>query len=328
MRAGCTLSGDVNKLRVTEFFTPLQLFNPGTFLRNEERSKDSLLEELEYLLQQAVRRHLLSDVGIGILLSGGIDSALVHALSFDEGTQLECFTKLTPKEEEHHYVEKVWRLPEISQCFTPPDFQVEIKSIPAIKNNYITFGSVNKLTKISDETVNLWSKVLTSVPSSKLLLKNKDFDNPKIVENTISRFAKHNVNKNRLLLKGESPTRQELLEIYNEIDIALDPFPFQGNTTTCEAVWMGVPVLTLKGNRYLFHFGESINSNLGMPNWIAENHEDYIAKAIKFSSDLDNLSKIRMSLRRIGLQSPVFDAPRFTKYFGQMLWEMWERFDI
>ena len=235
---------------------------------------------------------------------------------------------LTPKEEEHHYVEKVWRLPEISQCFTPPDFQVEIKSIPAIKNKYITFGSVNKLTKISDETVNLWSKVLTSVPSSKLLLKNKDFDNPKIVENTISRFAKHNVNKNRLLLKGESPTRQELLEIYNEIDIALDPFPFQGNTTTCEAVWMGVPVLTLKGNRYLFHFGESINSNLGMPNWIAENHEDYIAKAIKFSSDLDNLSKIRMSLRRIGLQSPVFDAPRFTKYFGQMLWEMWERFDI
>ena len=235
---------------------------------------------------------------------------------------------LTPKEEEHHYVEKVWRLPEISQCFTPPDFEIITDSLPANKNNFVTFGSVNKLTKISDETVNLWSKVLTSVPSSKLLLKNKDFDNPKIVENTISRFAKHNVNKNRLLLKGESPTRQELLEIYNEIDIALDPFPFQGNTTTCEAVWMGVPVLTLKGNRYLFHFGESINSNLGMPNWIAENHEDYIAKAIKFSSDLDNLSKIRMSLRRIGLQSPVFDAPRFTKYFGQMLWEMWERFDI
>ena len=99
LRAGCTLTGDVNKLRVTEFFTPLQLFDPGAFLRNQERSKDSLLKELEYLLQQAVRRHLLSDVGIGILLSGGIDSALVHALAFDEGTQLECFTKLTPKEE-------------------------------------------------------------------------------------------------------------------------------------------------------------------------------------------------------------------------------------
>ena len=95
------------------------------------------------------------------------------------------------------------------------------------------------------------------------------------------------IDKKRLILEGRSVTRKELLEVYNRIDIALDAFPFQGNTTTCEAVWMGVPVLTLKGDRYLFHFGESINSNLGMKNWIANDYEEYISKAIKFSSYLN-----------------------------------------
>ena len=121
--------------------------------------------------------------------------------------------------------------------------------------------------------------------------------------------------------------RKELLEVYNEIDIVLDPFPFQGNTTTCEAIWMGVPAIVLKGDRYLFHFGESIKANLNMHDWIAENRNEYISKAIKFSSDVDQLSKIRMNLRKIALQSPVFDAPRLSKHFSQMLWKMWEKFN-
>ena len=235
---------------------------------------------------------------------------------------------ITPKSEEGHYIEEIWRLPEISQCFTPPDFEAKIGSLPAIKNGYITFGCVNKLSKISDETVTLWSRILASIPNSKLLLKNKDFDDQKIIENTFLRFVKHNVNKSRLVLRGESATRKELLEVYNEIDIALDPFPFQGNTTTCEAVWMGVPVITLKGDRYLFHFGESINSNLNMKDWIAENHDEYVSKSIKFSSNLDQLSKIRMNLRKKALLSPVFDAPRFAEHFSKMLWDMWKKLKI
>ena len=83
---------------------------------------------------------------------------------------------------------------------------------------------------------------------------------------------------------------------------------------------MGVPVLTLKGDRYLFHFGESINANLDMLDWVAKNHEEYISKAMKFSSDLGQLSKLRMNLRETALKSPVFDAPRFTEHFSQMLW--------
>ena len=234
---------------------------------------------------------------------------------------------ITPAKEENHYVEKIWRLPEISQCFTPPFFDVQINKLPALENNFFTFGSINKLTKVSDDTVNLWSSILKSIPNSKLLLKNKDFENNNIRENTYLRFSKHNINKDRLILEGEAPTRSELLETYNKIDIALDTFPFQGNTTTCEAAWMGVPVLTLKGDRYLFHFGESINSNLGMQNWIARDYEEYISKAIRFSSDLKELKKIRSTLRETALKSPVFNAVKFANNFSKMLWEMWAKLE-
>jgi len=118
----------------------------------------------------------------------------------------------------------------------------------------------------------------------------------KIIEGTFERFNKYNIVRNRLILLGESVTRKGLLEVYNEIDIALDPFPFQGNTSTIEATWMGVTVITLKGQRYLSHFGESINSNLNMHDWIAKDHDEYISKAIKFSSDFKNLSKIKPNL--------------------------------
>ena len=104
---------------------------------------------------------------------------------------------ITPKNEKSHYVEKIWRLPEISQCFTPPDFDVKINKLPALKNKFITFGSLNKLTKVSDEAIALWSKVLLSIPNSKLLLKSAELDHQTIVESTFERFNKCNIEKNR-----------------------------------------------------------------------------------------------------------------------------------
>ena len=233
---------------------------------------------------------------------------------------------ITPSNEEKYYVEKIFRLPEISQSFTEPEFDLKVNELPALKNNFITFGSINKLNKINDEVISLWSKVLLSISNSKLLLRNKNFADKKVTENMFKRFEKQNINRKRLIFLGGSKTRKEILETYNEIDIALDTFPFQGNTTTCEAVWMGVPVLTLKGNRYLFHFGESINVNLDMKEWIAENYQEYISKAVKFTSNLEQLSKIRKNLRKIALNSPVFDAPRFADHFSNMLWKIWKKF--
>ena len=184
----------------------------------------------------------------------------------------------------------------------------------------------NKLTKVNNDVILLWSKVLSSVKGSKIFLKNKDLDDKKVFAKTLEKFKKNNINEDRIILEGGSKSRKELLQAYNRIDIALDPFPFQGNTSTIESVWMGVPVITLKGNRYLFHFGESINSNLNMNNWIAKNHEEYISKSLEFSSDIKQLSKIRMSLRQIALKSPVFDAVRFSENFSEMLWDIWSKF--
>jgi len=233
---------------------------------------------------------------------------------------------ITPKEEEKNFVEKVLRLPEISQVFTPPDFDLKINDLPALKNHFITFGCLNKLTKVNDEVVKLWAKILFSIPNSKLLLKSWELSDMKFCKETLNRFNKFNINENRLILMGKSETRKELLEIYNKVDISLDPFPFQGNTSTCESVWMGVPVLTLKGDRYLFHFGESINSNLGMHDWIAKSKNEYASKAITFSSNLEELSKIRMNLRKKALRSPVFDGPRFAEHLSELFWNMWKEF--
>ena len=233
---------------------------------------------------------------------------------------------VTPKNEENHYIEKIFRLPEISMCFTPPDFDVEINTLPALKNNFITFGCINKLTKVNNDVILLWSKVLSLVKGSKIFLKNKDLDDKTVFAKTLERFKENNINEDRIILEGGSKSRKELLQAYNRIDIALDPFPFQGNTSTVESIWMGVPVITLKGNRYLFHFGDSINSNLNMNNWIAKNHEEYVSKSLDFASDLKQLSKIRKTLRQIALKSPVFDSARFSQHFSEMLWYMWSEF--
>ena len=234
---------------------------------------------------------------------------------------------ITPRQEESHYVEKILRLPKVSQCFTPPDFDLQTGTLPAIKNNFITFGCINKLSKINDEVIDLWSKILLLIPKSKLLLKNKVLDNKTAFDNIVKKFEKNKVKKEQLILEGESKNRKELLITYNKIDIALDPFPFQGNTTSIEAIWMGVPVITLKGNRYLFHFGESINSNLKMINWVASSKDDYILKAKNFSSNLKNLEKTRLILRKIFYQSPLFDAKSFCEDFNNMLWKIWKDFE-
>ena len=129
-----------------------------------------------------------------------------------------------------------------------------------------------------------------------------------------------------MILEGESQNREEFLSTYHKIDICLDPFPFQGNTTSLESLWMGVPVLTLKGDRYIFHFGESINSNIDLIDWIAKNKNDYINKAKNFSSNLAILSKLRNTLRNRMLKSPIFDYSGFVNDFDLMLNWMWNNY--
>ncbi|MDH3327715.1 MAG: tetratricopeptide repeat protein [Desulfobulbaceae bacterium] len=234
---------------------------------------------------------------------------------------------VVPPQDDSHYTETVWRLPETYLCFSPPNTTVAVGPLPASKEGRITFGCFNNPTKMNDSVVALWSKVLHAAPGSCLLLKAGRFSNPTFCETTRKRFAAFDIEPDRLLLKGFVPNREEHLNAYNRVDIALDPFPYNGTTTSVEGLWMGVPFITRQGDRFISHVGESIAHNTGMSDWIAFDDDDYIAKAVAYAADLEKLARLRAGLRRQVLKSPVFDAKRFANHFKAALWGMWHRFE-
>jgi len=231
---------------------------------------------------------------------------------------------VTPKSEEGHFVENIWPMPESYVCFTPPDVDIEVNELPAISSESITFGCFNNLIKINDEVVSVWSRILKALPGSRMFLKTKTLNSEEECRKIKERFLNHGVESGRLILEGESP-RSGLLAAYQRVDIALDPFPYPGGTTSAESVWMGVPVVTLRGKNFLSHVGESIITNAGLPDWVAIDEEDYVRKAIDFASDLDALSSLRSGLRAKLLTSPLYDTKRFARYFETAVRDMWKK---
>jgi len=232
---------------------------------------------------------------------------------------------VTPQENKNHFSEKILCLPNIWNCFSVPEFEVKINNLPALKNGYITFGCFNNLRKINNKVISLWSKILREIPKSKIFLKNKGFNNEFTKKIVISKFKKNGINPDSIILEGASP-RHKLLDTYNKIDIVLDPFPYSGGTTSFESTWMGTPTLTKKGLQFISRCTESINRNLGMSDWIANDNNDYVLKAVKFSANLEKLSEIKMNLRKIALKSPLFDSTLFAEQFKEALWKMWNNF--
>ena len=233
---------------------------------------------------------------------------------------------VTPSNERNHFTEKIFLLPNIWICFTAPDIEIKLGQLPAIKNGYITFGCFNNLSKINNKVISLWSRILMTIPKSKIFLKTKELNNLYIKEMIINNFKKNNINSDSIILEGSSP-RNELLDSYNRVDIALDPFPYSGGVTSFEAIWMGVPVLTKKGFNFISHTTESINHNCGMSDWIANDENKYVTKAIEFSKDLKKLSRIKKNLRQIALNSTLFNASLFAEQFNNALWKMWKDFE-
>lgn len=227
-----------------------------------------------------------------------------------------------PASEEASFTEKIWRLPETRLCFTPPDVRVEVGSLPALAGSGPTFACFNTLSKMNDAVVALWARVLAAVPSSRLFLKAKQLAEPSARTGVIERFAARGIDSGRLIFEGASP-RDEYLATYQRVDIALDPFPYTGGTTTAEALWMGVPVLTLAGKSFLSRQGLGLLMNAGLPQWIAADEDDYVAKAIAQAADLERLAELRAGLRQRVLASPLFDAARFARHFEDAVRAMW-----
>jgi predicted O-linked N-acetylglucosamine transferase (SPINDLY family) len=144
-------------------------------------------------------------------------------------------------------------------------------------------------------------------------------------ESIIQRFTALGINSKRIILEGPEG-RQKYFSAYNRIDITLDPFPFTGGTTSVESLWMGVPLITLAGDSLISRQGVGVLTNAGLSDWIAEDEESYLAKAIIFASDLDKLARLRANLRSQVLASPLFDATRFARNLEKALLEMWNRY--
>ena len=170
----------------------------------------------------------------------------------------------------------------------------------------------------------LWAQILNQVPGSCLFLKTRQLSESSVKQGIAERFSVHGIAANRLVLEGPS-SRADYLAAHQRIDIALDPFPYPGGTTTVEALWMGVPVLTLAGERFLSRQGVGLLMNAGLPEWIATDPDDYVNRAVAHASDLPGLAALRAGLRQQVLASPIFDARRFAEHFEAALRGMWRK---
>lgn len=229
-----------------------------------------------------------------------------------------------PAEDEGQYVERAWRLPDSYLCFTLPARQVPVGPLPALQAGHVTFGCFNNHKKLNDAVVAVWSRVLHAVPNSRLMLKNFQLGEPIMRRDTLARFAAHGIGSERLVLEGPSP-RDEYFAAYQRVDLALDPFPYPGGTTSVEGLWMGVPVLSRRGNRFLSRLGEMVLQTAGLPEWIAGDDDDYVARAAAYAADLRGLAALRAGLRERVIASPLCDAPRFARNLEAAFAQMWQR---
>ena len=218
-----------------------------------------------------------------------------------------------PGKTEQYYTEKLMRLPESFLCYQPDKDSPEVGPLPALsKKGHITFGSFNNFAKVTPEVFTLWARVLNELPDSRLLLKGSSFHDKKTCAYVRDMFAKSGISEEQIVLQLSDPSPKHL-ETYNQIDIGLDTFPFNGATTTCEALWMGVPVVTLTGTAYNASVGISLLSNIGLPELVAKTYDEYISIAVNLAADLAKLESLRKGLRHMMKCSPLCDAARFTE---------------
>jgi len=221
-----------------------------------------------------------------------------------------------------HFVEKIKYLPDTRLCFTAPHVAVDVSALPALTNGYITFASFQTLAKAGDDVLALWAEVMLALPDAKLRWQCKSFGDADVTADMIARFAKLGISADRLTLLC-SVSREAYFVAHHEVDVILDTFPYPGGTTTCEALWMGVPTLTLAGDSLIARQGASMLSAAGLADWVAETKVDYLNAALALCSDLSQLANLRAKLRAQVLASPLFDAERFAKNMEIALWEMW-----
>ncbi|MDO9706974.1 O-linked N-acetylglucosamine transferase, SPINDLY family protein [Paracraurococcus lichenis] len=228
----------------------------------------------------------------------------------------------TPSGYERFYTERLLRLPDGYVCYAPPPAAPEVVPLPALARGHITFGCFNNLAKVTPRVLDAWARILAALPEARLVLRTHALGERATATRVRDRLARHGLPSDRVALEGGVP-HQALLAAYGGIDIALDPFPYTGGLTVCEALWMGVPVVTLAGDSFCGRHALSHLSNTGLADWAAADEAAYVALAIDRARDLPGLAALRAGLRARVAASPLTDAPRFGRALSAALRRAW-----
>ena len=233
----------------------------------------------------------------------------------------------TPNSVSAQFTEQVWHLPQTLFCFTPPVDQsmLAVAPLPALRNGYITFGSFQRLNKLSNATLELWGRVFRALPQARLYLRNEGMNREATRAALLERLAQAGIVAARVTFGGHVPRWEEYLAMYREVDVMLDTFPHPGVTTTCEALWMGVPTVTLARGATLGRIGASLMTCAGLAEWVAWSEEEFVLLAVKRSAGIEALALLRAGLRQQVAKTPLFDAGRFGPQFEEALFARWQR---
>lgn len=214
---------------------------------------------------------------------------------------------------EHLFSETLWRLPRVFCCYLPPMEFPAVYESPSVAAGHVTFGSFNNFAKVTDRQLEVWSRILNMAPDSKLYLKSMALGDRSVQDSVLDRLMRHGIDPARVRQRVVTSTPLEHLAEYGRVDIALDTFPYHGTTTTCEALWMGTPVIARAGNTHASRVGVSLLTTVGCPELVAETEEDYINKAVTLAFDPARLKEYRSRLRLMMANSPLMDAAGVTR---------------
>ncbi len=230
----------------------------------------------------------------------------------------------TPAPHDQEFCERVLNFSATRLCFSAPTAP-GVASTPALERGYVTFGCVQNTSKINKPILACWTKILSRVPNSRLLLRGTTKKDSTERARWCQRLADSGIDAARVDLADNLP-RAEYLAAYGEIDILLDTYPFTGGTTTCEAIYMGVPTVTRCGQTMLSRQGAGLLSQVGLHDWIAHTEEEYVGIAVAAANDIDSLQTLRLSLRDRAANSTLFDGTGFARELESLIQQAWQQF--
>lgn len=227
-----------------------------------------------------------------------------------------------PSDVEAQFVERVVRLPGGRFCYSPVPFApADVTLPPCIGRGYVTFGSFNNTAKLNTDVIDVWARVLAAVPDSRLILKWRTFQDQEMRAMISNLFTQHGIDPKRIETRGAS-FHSELLTEYADVDICLDPFPFTGGLTSCEALWMGVPLVTWPQSRMVSRQTYAFLSAIGIEELAAASADEYVQKAVELASNSGRLHTLRIGMRHLMRKSTLCDVAGFTRMFEDALWDL------